>query len=277
MDIFLNFKNKEYGRKYTQDIDAYLSLVCRSNIIVALVVLPFFPLTQIKSFQGNTFPTSVNIERTVITVSIYTILLFVAFIIWRFRPWFRKHQELTRWIFDIFYNFVAGCLAYQYWETGLYSTDGFIRYFAGWWNTLTTVALFNSISKWYLKLSAYMIIILRIGISSYLNTGGINIIIVIVQVCILQILTTYLNERDQRGTFMKMQKLYDETKAFKDIFDETTDGVIIYGMKEGLIFRNWSNEKYQWWQNDQSLEEIFQKIALKGFKKASQIPTNIVR
>lgn len=96
------------------------------------------------------------------------------------------------------------------------------------------------------------------------------------QMVLLEILITYFNEKDRRKYFIEKQQLYEETKVYKEIFDLTSDGVIIYGLQEGTLYRNWSNEKHRWWDIDESIEQNFEKISLKGYKKISQLSADMV-
>lgn len=276
MDCFLNFRNKKHEAKYHENIDPYLSNVLTSTLVVVAAGLPFTPYTQYLRFKESTAPMPVIIRRALLGLSLYIVLLAVALIVYKMPQRLKKHQRAIRWVFDIFFNLMAGYLAYMYWDSGTFEKNPVLRYYWGWWNSLMAVALLTPISRWYLKLSAYLILILRIGISSYITEQKPSVLINMFQMIILEMLLNYYNERGNRKQFIEKHALYEETKVFREIFDETADGVIIYGLDEGMLFRNWNNEKYRWWQQQFSIQENFESIVLKGFKKATQLPYNIV-
>lgn len=276
MNIFLSFKNKNYEATYHENIDCYLTNVIQANILVVIIAVPFLPFHQYLNFQNDKIPFSLKIQKLVINTSIYMVLALVALVVWKARAQFKRHTRATRWIFDIFYNIIAGYLAYQFWTSGVSVTDPLARYLSGWNNCLMLAVLLSSISRWYMKLSAYLIVVLRIGISTYMITLKPGALVTSIQMVVLLVLVTYTTERDRKKHFIEKQKLDEETKVFREIFDETTEGVIIYGIREGMMFSNWSAQNYPWWNNQLSMEENLGKIILKGFKKRRYLPVKMV-
>ena len=274
MDIFLNFKNKSYEAHFFDSVDPYLSKIVKASLISIVAAVPFLPYTQYTSFQGATHDAT-KIVRAIIQPLIYLLLALAVVFIYKKKEMLRRHQKATRMGFDIFFTLIAGWYAYNFFDLNQNNVSSGIHYITGWWHCLLAVTLFSPISRWYLKLAAFLAIILRIGIGSYLLTPGARGIIHIVRMVILEVLLTYYHEKDRRRYFIEKQALYEETKVFKDIFDLTSDGVILYGLKEGMIFRNWSNDKYRWWQGDECRPN-FERILLKGYKKMAQLPSAMV-
>lgn len=276
MDYFLNFKNKKYESLYYDSIDPYLAKIIKSNLVILIVVVPFLPYTQSLRFRNPNISTSQSIQRTLTTCILYCLLALLVLFIIKTRSSLKKHHKITRWSFDLFFNLIAGYYAFQFWENNKDGDDAIFQYFVGWWQSTIAFALLSPLSRWYLKLGAYLTFILRIGVGAYLSTHSTVILIRMIQILLLKVLLTYLNERDDRKFFLEKQFLYEETKVYKDIFDLTSDGVIIYGLKEGLLFRNGSHQNYRWWQEDQSLEQNFAQVQLKSYKKTNHMPSNVV-
>ena len=274
MDIFLNFKNKSYEAQFYESIDPYLSKVVKACLISVIVVLPFFPYTQYEVFRNATSDVP-RFVRAVVSPSIYALLALSVVFIYKKREFLRRHQKATRMGFDIFFTLVAGWYAYSFFDLNNNDANNRVNYITGWWHCLLAVVLFSPISRWYLKLAAFLSVILRIGIGSYLESQSTVGLLQMVRMIMLEVLLTYYHEKDRRKYFIEKQALYEETKVFKDIFDLTSDGVILYGLKEGMIFRNWSNDKYRWWQGDECRPN-FERILLKGYKKMAQLPSNMV-
>ena len=274
MDIFLNFKNKSYEAQFFDSIDPYLSKVVKAILISTVVVIPILPYTQYLIFQSSS-PDATRIVRTVVVPVIYLVLVFAVVFIYKKKELLRRHQKATRMGFDILFTLVAGWYAYNFYEVNQNDANQKANYVTGWWHCLLSVTLFSPISRWYLKLAAFLAIILRIGISAYLAGSSALGLIQMVRMVILELLLTYYHEKDRRRYFIEKQALYEETKVFKDIFDLTSDGVIIYGLKEGMIFRNWSSDKYRWWHGDECRPN-FERILLKGYKKMAQLPSAMV-
>lgn len=277
MDLLLNFKNKAYETEYHASIDSYLRKIIKSNLAVGIVVLPFTPYIAYLAFRNSEDGWSaVLIRRTVTNASLYAILILVAMFIYKAWSKLIKHKTITRWIFDIFFIAVAGYYAYQFWDVNKGTSDSTTNYLMGWYQCLLTVALFGPISRWYLKLTAYLVIILRFGIQIHLQNQSEFVLVRLIQMILLEALLTYSNERDARKYFLEKQSLYEESKVFKEIFDMTSDGVIIYGLQDGMSFQNGYSQKCVWWQSERNLQQNLQKIKLKGFKRTEHFASQIV-
>ena len=120
--------------------------------------------------------------------------------------------------------------------------------------------------------------ILRIGVSAIQQLHDDPYTITkIVQLSLIQILTTYLSERDRRGYFLEKQALFDETKVHKEIFELASDGVVIWGIQDGMLYHNWSQEKYRWRNSEKTPQQNFEKIIVKKYKKIGELPSSIVK
>ena len=275
MDFFLNFKNKKHDAQYHEDIDPYLSKVWKTLLVFWIAILPFYPYSEIVIMQTTT-ERGPEFIRAMFVSAIYGTMLVIPFIIYFKRPTLRRHQTITRWVLDLFFSLSGGYFAYFFWAYISPKTEPIFNYLLGWLQAFIMVALLSPISRWYLKAAAYLAIILRIGIGACLLVGSPYLIIKVIQMVLIQIPVTYLSERDRRSYFIEKQSLYEETKVYKEIFDLASDGVVIYGLKEGLLFHNWASGKYRWRQAEQSLQQNFEQIQIKGFNKTADIPANIV-
>lgn len=275
MDIFLNFRNKNYEAEYFQSIDPYLSKIIKTCLIIVFVVVPFMPYTNYLLWQSGP-SLGVFLQRLIIPVILYLLLALATIFIYKKRETLRRHQNATRWGFDIFFNLIAGYYAYQNYDFSKDGVDPMTQYLFGWWQCLLAVTMFGPISRWYLKFSAYLSVVLRIGIGVYLLQESAMILTKMFQMILLVALVTYFHEKDRRRYFIEKQLLYEETKVYKEIFDLTSDGVVIFGLKDGMMFRSWKDEKYIWWKNTEDCMRNFEKISLRGYKEMAQLPLNIV-
>lgn len=276
MDFFLNFKNKSYEALYYESIDTYLSKIVKSCFTIMIVVAPFIPYQIYLLYHFKVASDSVTLRRSVLGSAIFLYFGVVALFIRMKGPMLKRNRVATRWGFDIMFNLMAIYIAYQFYDFNIDNPVLLSQYMFGWWECLLVVTVFSPISRWYLKLSAYLIVILRVGIGVYLATHAPGLLLKMFQMVFLEVFLIYFSEKDRRRYFIEKRHLYEETKVYKEIFDLTSDGVIIYGLQEGMLFRNWSNEKHRWWKSDSSVDQNFEKIILKGFKKVSQLPADMV-
>lgn len=273
MDIFLNFKNKAYETQFFGSIDPYLSKVIKASLISIIVVVPFLPYANYLLFQGSTLED--NLRRVILGSGIYVLLAIGVLIAYKKREFLRRHQKATRAGYDIFFAMIAGYYAYSFYDFNKKGADPMVNYVMGWFQCLLAVTLFSPISRWYLKLAAFLAIILRCGIGAYQTSESAFVLLQVLRMILLEVLLTYYHERDRRKYFLEKQALHEETKVFKEIFDLTSDGVVIYGLREGMLFRNWSHDKYRWWQGD-DCKPNFERILLKGYQQMTQLPSNMV-
>lgn len=277
MDIFLNFRNKSYEAHYWQSIDPYLSKIVKTSLILVFNVVPFLPYTNYLLWISGTTPLGTYIQRIILAILLYVLLSLAVIFIYKKRQLLRRHQKATRWGFDIFFNLAAGYYAYQFFDFNKEGANPLTQYLFGWYNCLLAVTILGPISRWYLKFSGYLIFLLRIGIGVYLDDRSTVTLIKVFQMIFLVVLVTYFHERDRRKYFLEKHLLHEETKVYKEIFDLTSDGVVIFGLKDGMMFRNWEDEKYAWWRNTEDCKRNFEKISLRGYKQMAQFPSNKVK
>lgn len=269
MDLFLNFKNKNYEAKYFEDIDPYLTKVSKTCLIISIVIIPFYPYSLVVVFQNLKGSLTAQIVSSVGASLIFFLMFVGYFAVWKFRPVMKRHQNATRWALDLFFFAVGAFYVYYYWEFSSSNVEPLNSYYTGWFHALKLVTLLSPISRWYFKMIAILAVILRLGISTYLVVYNPFVMMKLSQLVLLEILSTYLSERDRRRYFIEKQALYDETKVYKEIFDSASDGVVIYGLTEGLLYTNWSSEKHRWRNSEQSIQESLERILIKGYKKMS--------
>ena len=276
MDIFLNFKNKKHEAQYHEDVDPYLSKVWKTLLVFWVAIIPFYPYSEYV-IMIDTSEKGAEAVRASITSTVYGLMVVIPFIIYFKKPALRRHQKITRWTLDLFFSLTGGYWAYYYWAYISPKTEPIFNYLLGWCQAFIIVTLLGPVSRWYLKAATYTAIVLRIGIGGILLIGSSPFIVIrVVQMVVIQVMVAYLSERDKRKYFMEKQLLSEETKVYKEIFDLASDGVVIYGLKEGLLFHNWAIGKYRWRQAEQSLQQNFERIQIKGFNKTVEIPSNIV-
>ena len=276
MDHLLKFKNKKYEAYYYGPVEPYLMKIVRACLISVIVVVPFLPYTLYVQWKHGIASVPAFVRRCILACLVYVILAVLVLAIYKYWDFLRKHRKFTRWSLDIFFNLVSGFWSFQFYDFNSDSSDPLNQFIYGWWECFLVISVFSAISRWYLKLTAFLIIIIRIGIGVYISTGSDLLLIKMFQMIALEILIIYYHEKDRRKFFIEKQHLHEETKAYKEIFDLTSDGVIIYGLQEGTLYRNWSNEKSRWWKTEDNDEQNFEKILLKGYKKVAQLSSDMV-
>lgn len=276
MDLLLNFKNKNYDAKYHESFDPYLRKVLKTNFAYMITVLPFFPYSEYVVIKISV-DTQAEIIRAAFISVLYAFLIINSIIILKLKPLISRHQKLTRWAFDIFYCVFGAYFAYHFWVYSSNAKDPISNYIVGWMASFMAFLMVGPISRWYLKLATYLVIILRIGSCAYIIEYSSFILLKVIQIVLMEILVVYLGERDKRKHFIEKQLLFEETTVYKDIFELATDTFAIYGLKEGLLFHNWTtNEKCRWRNSERSLEQNFGNIHITGYKKIAKLPPNIV-
>lgn len=279
MDIFLNFKSKLHADKYHENLELTTSKMVALGVFTCLGNLPFVPATQIMRYKaGNDL--SIIIKR-ILMICIYDLALLIIGLIARWkRKWLEKYRKTALWSIDLLYN---GCAYYQmtimYEGQGL-ANDPVQKYMAGWLHCLTITVLLLAISRWYLRVSGFLILIIRISLGNYYEKSkSVAVILSMLQTTILMTTYVYWQEYSSRKVFAEKQNLYEETQTFREILDQTTDGIIIHSIQGKVLFKN---SILKWWNNlqpaDQNLSriQITQRKNLKDLTKIKESFSSLV-
>lgn len=248
-----------------------------THLFLVIACLPIVPYSQYQRYQKNA-DLGLVIQRALMICGFYIFFLIFALLLRRYKTRLEPHKKWVRWALDIIYNGASYYFTSLMWQSQKIEDAVLQRYLAGWLHMLIVTALFKIISRWYLKVTAYLIPILQIGIGTYqapVDKNGnpshnVGVVLVAVQFTALLILTVYWNERTERKIFLEKQKLDDETQTFKEILDQSTDGIIIYEIKQNeLQFWNPSIVNFNWWNRSLTLRDNLQKITITSRKNTS--------
>lgn len=103
---------------------------------------------------------------------------------------------------------------------------------------MTACIKINMISRWYMKLIAYLILILWFGIKTIVVQQNYVIVVILCQAIVFLILHTYFQERADKLRFLEKQTLVEETEALREIMEQTTEAIVVCGMDEGVLYKN---------------------------------------
>ena len=257
---------------YNENMDDYTARIFHSHAILAVAAIPFsFYIHYDGIREANFAPRS--IINGVLWCSFFWVLLIMGIVARRFTKKFEKHPRFWRWALDLMTTSLAGFLI---WSVALNvgkSVNPYARYVTGWWSSLMCLSIFSTISRWYLRTMAYTSVVAIVVIYAYIETGKLRVLFILFQVLIYFVLSNFLSDRNSKRKFMEKQKLYEETQVFKEILDQTTDGILIYGLKEGLMYRNWETNKYKWWKEGHTLDENLKMIKVDQKKSTGNLIT----
>lgn len=269
MNVFLSIKNKQHKKKYNDNSDDYTTQSLHKHVILGISILPLSAINQYLLIQHADYSTE-QIVFAVTWILLFIILLLVGLLVSPLQKRLKKRRSLVRFCLDIFYTSLAAFLAYLMYKRALIVDHLEIKFATGWFGCQITIAIFEIISRWYLKLISTLAVVCFIFCSVYKDTREIRMIITLIQLVIYYVLSIYFTHRDTIKRFLEKQKTYDEAQIFKEILDQTTDGILIYGLQEGKMYRNWEDKKkYSWWNEQQSVEENLKAIKVEQKKTHS--------
>ena len=258
MNIFLNFKSHNHEMKFQDNLELSFSRMVITHSVLCISVVPFYPLVQYFSFYA-TVGADVVIRRTAINWSVNLGLLALALLLRKYRRKLDKRPVVARWALDILYCLVEAYEAYL-WSEAVALNTSFQRYFWGWWNALTAIIKINMISRWYLKLVAYLTLIVTFGIQTFVDHQTYTSAVIIGQAVIFLVLHTYFQERSDKMRFLEKQTLIEETEALREIMEQTTEAIVVYGIDEGVLYKN--SNKFEWWDESLAFEANLGRVLL---------------
>ena len=258
MNILLRFKSHKYETKFHENLELYTSRMTVAHTVLCLVMIPFLPAIQYFAYRESA-TTLVMVQRVAQQYAINIALLIIALILRKYRRRLAKRHNAVRWALDTMYCVVAAYESYYYGQ-GLTLKGNSQVYFWGWWNCLCALIKINIISRWYMKLLAYLILIVYFGIKTYVLQTDYAILISLFQAIIFLGLQTYFQERADKTRFLEKQTLFEETEALREIIEQTTEAIMIYGINEGVLFKN--SSKYEWWNESLTFEDNLSRVRL---------------
>ena len=260
MNILLKFKSPKHELNFHENLEPYTSRMIVTHSVLCIAIVPLQPLAQYYLFNSMSSLSGV-IKRIALTWVVNIALLIFSILLQRYRERLHKRHHVVRWSLDILYCLVEG------YETYFYSEGSALRsqtqnYFWGWWHALTAIIKINMISRWYLKLVAYLILILTFGIQTYVDQQNKAIIVVTVQAVVFLVLYTYFQERSDKLRFLEKQTLVEETEALREIMEQTTEAIVICGIDEGVLYKN--SNKFEWWDESLPFEANLSKVLVEN-------------
>ena len=254
-------KNTKKTLGYNENIDDYTAKMFHTHTFLGLAAIPFTPFTQYEFIKDSNF-TNLSIAVGVLWCVFFWVLLIIGLVVRRLSKRLEKHPKTARWCLDLINTSIAGYLAWSSWHKSIGATNPKVGFISGWWNSLVALAVLNTISRWYLKILAYGTVVFCMFFKTFADTERLRVLFTLFEVMIYFMLSNFLSYRDSKKKFLEKQKLYEETQIFKEILDLTTDGILIYGLREGLMYRNWEKKKYKWWNEDQPINGNLKKIKI---------------
>ena len=260
MSSLFQIKQKNRATGFNENMEDYTAKMFHTHAILGLAAIPFTPYNQYEVIKDNY--STLAVVLGVAWCLLFWTLLILGTIARRLTKRFEKHPKAARWCLDILTTLLGVFLLWTTLQKSKTSDNSQIRYVTGWWNSLVTLSVLNTISRWYLRTFAYATIVSSMAIKTYLDTDKIRPLFILVEIMVYFVLSNFLSYRDSKKKFLEKQKLYEETRIFKEILDQTTDGILIYGLQEGLMYRNWEQKKYQWWKEDQTIDGNLKQIKI---------------
>lgn len=256
MNVFLSIKNKKHENKYYESMDHYTAQSLYTQALLGVLALIFIPFVQYETIKKS------NFNPSAIAYGVSKCVFFLALVITGLSArlfWKRlqKYHRAARWGLDLLNLLLAAYLCWTYSKDRLQNT-----LISGWWNAFIVMTVFISISRWYLKIIAYSSVVAVAFTVQYMEIHATRILLTMACILIYFALSTYFLHRYEISRFLEKQKLYEETKTFKQILDLTTDGIMIYSLKEELMYKNWEDQRYSWWNEQESTGQNLRSIKI---------------
>ena len=260
MNFLLKFKSPKHETNFHENLEPYTSRMVVTHSVLVIAIVPLSPLVQYYTFRANS-DLGMVIRRVALTWIVNIALLILSILLQKYRERLHKRHHIVRWSLDILYCLVAGFETYYYLE-GSVLTSKTQNYFWGWWHALTAIIKINMISRWYLKLVAYLVLVLPFGIQTYIDVGNRALIVVTAQAVVFLALYTYFQERSDKMRFLEKQTLVEETEALREIMEQTTEAIVICGIDEGVLYKN--SKKFEWWNESLPVEANLSKVLVEN-------------
>lgn len=247
-------------------MDYYTAQSLYTQALLGATALIFIPIVQYELIKTSEFKASA-IAYGVMKCLFFLVLVIAglsARLLWKR---LQKYHRAARWGLDLFNLLLASYLSWNFTRARLQN-----NLVSGWWNGLISMTVVTSISRWYLKIIAYAAIVAVAFTYQFL--GDLNspkIPLTMINIILYFALSTYFLHRFEISRFLEKQNLLEEAQAFKQMLDLTTDGIIIYSLKEELMYKNWDDQRYAWWNEKETTEYNLNNIKIDQKKSVLNI------
>ena len=261
MNPLLVFKNKNHETKYLSDLDSYTSRILYAHSILAAVSVVITPIKEHFWFNDE-HNKQQRIKNVLIEVLGFFFLLAVAIVMRVTRRRLERFKRATIKILDFFYTAFSLYVIYTFVDFLRYDKRFFSDYSLAWWHFFTCCLVFEPIQRWYLKLLAFLAVMIRLmlmtrpGVSfdDLRNLGDLKLIMCsLVQVAVGVCLVIYMVERHKRGNHLAKELLQEENSSLKQIIELCSDGVLICDMKGDIEYTSRVLQNSRWWKAKSNL------------------------
>lgn len=275
MNIFLSIKNKKHENKYYESMDYYTAQSLYTQALLGASALIFIPIVQYDIMKASKFNPSA-IAYGVFKCVFFLVLVITGLSARLFWKRLQKYHRAARWGLDLLNMSFAAFLCWTYSKDRLANT-----LVSGWWNGLIAMTVFLSVSRWYLKIIAYSTVVTVAFTFQYLENRTAKIPLTMACIILYFALSTYFLHRYEISRFLEKQKLFEESETFKQMLDLTTDGIIITSLQEEMMYKNWDDQRYVWWNEKESSEQNMRDIKVDHKKSVFNLssltlPTNVI-
>ena len=244
-----------------KDLDAYTSRVLRSQFLIALVILPFLPVKQFWNIQ-NYSNLQDGLRNSVLLVIFYLIVLLISLIVRRFRIQFERFGGECILVLDLMHTSLSILLSFIIIDDNNTHNDPRERYLEGCWTAVICIAFFGTISKWFLRVTAYLVLVLRIGLAVFISQKNYSELITMLQLILFLSLKTYFDERGERSLVNEKQALMEDVQILKGLQNKIKTGIAACDLKGKVVMNNMSQQLHRWWINIRNSEENLSQIKI---------------
>ena len=236
MNIFLQFKNQNYVQAYTHDFQLQLK---KRGVMITFTAIVYVIANGISiGLNPNLGPTS---SKVILFLRLATGLLTLAGIhcLIKYASKCKKHIAKINIILD---SLIALTPFVVYPLAGNLAIDAFSKlgvYIWAWSAAFGALAMNITFGNWWMK--AVVTITQYVYFFIFLfqrEKYAVPIFIFGVEVIILYLVLTYIQERYERLNFLEKRKIYDNYEAIKKIVDDISQGIMIVDQSNEVIYAN---------------------------------------
>lgn len=256
MNAFLEFKNKKLEDRFYDKLDSYTSHMIVTHTLLAITALPTGLVNQALKAGSFLDHISCGMQWT----GFFIVLLLMGLLARSFRTKLAKYKRISRWALDLFYTCLSAFLLFIGWNAMTQNAPPPVLYLVGWWHCLVCTATLCIISRWYLKAMAFCAVVIRMGLGAYFEYDRPIFLNLMIGITLFMCLNSYFQERSEKKRFIEKYKFEVETAIFKEILHQTTEGIIISDLEGKIQFKNLSEGKFGWWDENHSFSENLEQI-----------------
>ena len=263
MNFCLQFRSKDYSSAY---MSSFSLLIRRKFFLGTILNLGILGIAiaklNLKHAPGATASSAASITQIIISA------LWIAgvYCLKKTSGRFSKYRSLISFILDIM--MLVSAVDFKPMTPKVDQSNFIELALSSWHQGVVFICYLSVITLWQIRVLACLIqaiifMVTLIDFDSSSQSSG-----MVAYGFLVYAVTTYLNEKFERASFIEKAKLYFDSEAIKKILNNITEGILIVDQRNTILYSNSTIQTMLTDSKEINIENLFSQIRIKSLSQS---------